>query len=60
MKKELLETITKMEEEGHDFKSVPAIFKWSYEERPDISFELLIEKEAFDASIAPSDTTIMH
>lgn len=60
MKKYLLNTIKKMEEDGYDFKESPAIFRWSYEERPDISFDLLIQKDVIDVNLMPSDLSIMH
>lgn len=60
MKKHLLKTIKKMEEDGHDFEATPALFRWSYEERPDIYFDLLIQKEVLDPNLVQSDPSILH
>jgi len=42
MKEHLLNTVTKLKEQGVDFDETPPLFTWSYPEEPNIRFQLLI------------------
>lgn len=42
MKRQLLETVESLKEDGIDLSETPALFKWSYDEQPWIEFQLLI------------------
>ena len=42
MKKQLLETVEGLREDGVDLAETPALFTWGYDEEPWIEFQLLI------------------
>lgn len=42
MKESLLNAVNTLREDGVDFNETPPIFRWFYEEEPDLVFELLI------------------
>ena len=56
MKKKLLETVTALQNEGHNLSETPALFTWSYPEEPYIQFQMLI-KETTSANL-PLETTL--
>ena len=61
MKAELVELVTKIKEGGGNFKLSPPLFKWSYEEHPEIEFQMLIvehEKEEKSSIILPNKEII--
>jgi len=43
MKSELVELITQAKAAGHSFEETPTLFKWVYEEHPDIQVQMLIK-----------------
>jgi len=43
MKSELVELITQAKAAGHSFEETPTLFKWTYEEHPDIQVQMLIK-----------------
>jgi len=45
MKEKLLETVKELKEKGINLKETPALFKWKYEEEPDVLFQLMIKIE---------------
>lgn len=44
LKKQLLQTVEELKEEGIDLKETPALLIWSYDEEPWIEFQLLISE----------------
>lgn len=46
MKDKLIETADKLKENGVDVKETPALFRWFYEERPEILYQLMISDVA--------------
>lgn len=58
LKDQLLELIDALEEEeGMDLNEEHPLFKWSYTERPDIQFQLLIT-QLDDDEIVPINNTV--
>lgn len=58
LKDQLLDLVDMLEtEEGMDLNEDFPLFKWSYPERPEIEFQLLI-KQLDEYEIAPVNTTI--
>lgn len=49
MKEKLLTTVKELRESGVNIKETPPLFKWTYEEEPDIIFQLLITEGPFEA-----------
>ena len=43
MKTELVELITQAKAAGHSCEETPTLFKWVYEEHPDIQVQMLIK-----------------
>lgn len=43
MKEQLTDLVNNMQKDGFDFKATPPVFKWNYEELPNIEFQLLIK-----------------
>ena len=43
MRAELIELVTQAKAGGVNFQEVPALFKWTYPEHPDILFQMLIK-----------------
>jgi hypothetical protein len=42
MKSKLLDTVSKLKDQGVDFAATPPLFTWTYPEEPEVLFELLI------------------
>lgn len=42
MKEKLLQTTDGLQEHGVDLSETPALFRWSYDEKPDILYQLMI------------------
>ena len=62
MQEQLLELVKGMRKDGFDFLNDAAVFKWQYEEEPEIIFELAVydinaledrEEEETDYSLPP-------
>lgn len=59
MQDQLLELVTALEEEeGMNLMEDYPLFKWSYDARPDIEFQLLIKQ--LDADEIPMTNTTIH
>jgi hypothetical protein len=43
MRTELIELVTQAKAGGVNFQEVPALFKWTYPEHPDVLFQMLIK-----------------
>jgi len=43
MKSELVDLITQAKATGHSFEETPTLFKWTYEEHPDVQIQMLIK-----------------
>ena len=56
MKDKLIETADKLKENGVDVKETPALFRWSYEERPEILYQLMISDVADEDSLNEDKT----
>lgn len=48
MKEKLIETADKLKEHGIDVKETPALFRWTYDERPDTLYQLMISDVAVE------------
>jgi len=55
MKDKLIETADKLKENGVDVKETPALFRWIYEERPDILYQLMISDAADEEALKKED-----
>jgi hypothetical protein len=51
MKEKLIETADKLKEHGIDVKETPALFRWIYDERPEVLYQLMISDAADEESI---------
>jgi hypothetical protein len=52
MKKKLMETLFHLRERKVNLQETPALFQWTYEEEPNIFFEMLI-KEIIPSTTSP-------
>jgi hypothetical protein len=59
MKKELTELVTQIKAAGGEFKLHPPLFKWSYDEHPEIEFQMLIKEKELEAD-RPLIYTVTH
>jgi hypothetical protein len=59
MQKELVELVTQMKEAGADLVKQPPLFKWSYEEHPEVEFSLLIKERDDGPKIEVPDRQIV-
>ena len=62
MKEELIRTVRELRNSGIDIAETPPLFRWTYDEEPDVMFQLLItpkmEAEEVDEEIPEGE--IVH
>jgi len=55
MKEKLIETADKLAERGVNIKETPALFRWIYDERPEILYQLMISDAADEEALKKED-----